>query len=138
MYKSFAILLLTLLASCSPFHKFSKHTIYESKDGYVNVSNSKAKFTSKTFGDIKFAGSKKEFCELNGNRKAKFKNILFYGKASEPEYEYYVLINAKSNMKPIRFFEKDTTISGNRIILLVSDKAPKNDIEFISNNLLGH
>lgn len=134
--KPLILLTLLALAACSsPFHKLAKHTEFGSEDGYVRVSNPAANIKSLTFGDFEFASNLSEYKSLTGS-KPPFRDILLYAATRSPEYEYFILLNPKSNrFDEDKYSIRDTDIDGNNVVIVISRHAPVNDITFIKMNV---
>lgn len=132
------LLLLTViaLAACSsPFHKLAKQTEIGSEAGYVSVSNPAANIKSLTFGDFEFATSSREYRSLTGT-KPPFRGILLYAQTSEPEYEYFILLNLRSTaINEEKYSLREIQIGENIVTVAVSRHAPVNDITFIKYNV---
>ena len=125
-----------IMTSCSSFSNFSRNTkIEKDKEGRTIVYNSELNFQSLTFGDFKFALSKKEFNLLNQNSSPEFNNILFYAQTDDVSYEYYILLNHKKVKKNDKFIYHDTIIGKSKFILAISKDAPISDINFIKNKI---
>lgn len=124
-----------ILTSCSNFHHYAGKNKVGSKDGYTQVSNKKAHFNSSTFGDFKFAKSNRQFKKLT-NYTPLFRDIVVYAKTQNPDYDYYILLNPEEDFfMEKQYFKKDTIIQSNRLVLLISRKAPESDKDFIFNHL---
>ena len=123
------------LLSCNSFHELSKTTKVGHDDAYVTVYNDSLKLVTRTYGDVSFAFSNKEFKALTRSS-PKFSDVLFYGSTDLPTYEYYVLVDPKDNpLAPKGYSIKDTLLGQNRIVLLVSYNAPVADKEFLFDNI---
>lgn len=125
----------TSLLACSPFSKISKDTKIGAEEAYVNVYNTTANFRSQTYGDFKFATSQQQFSRLHP-AKPSFRDILFYAKTNQPEYDYYVLYNPRKKVLDNQgYILKDTIIGTSKFVLAISKKAPKEDIAYIMGNM---
>src|SRR5690606_39060849 len=91
---------LIFLSHCSSFSPYAKHNQFGTEDGRIKIYNEKLNFKSLNFGDFKFAGSEKEFKQINSGKKPEFKSILLYAKTEWPEYEYYIL-NDEIHLKSV-------------------------------------
>lgn len=134
--KPLILLILLALAACSsPFHKLAKHTEFGSEDGYVRVSNPAANIKSLTFGDFMFATNTREYRSLT-DTKPPFRDILLYAQTSEPEYEYFILLNPRSTaINEEKYSLREIQIGENIVTVAVSRHAPVNDITFIKYNV---
>lgn len=131
----FSIASLLIFSSCSSFSKLSKDTKFGFGDEYPTVYNTTVGIKTLTFGDFKYALNSKEYKKLN-KQNPEFKDILFYAKTPDPAYEYYVLLNPKDkNFDHQKYSIKDTLMNGKNIVLLISNKAPSRDIEFIQRHI---
>lgn len=102
---------------------------------YKLVYNEKVNFRSLTFGDVDFARSMKEFKELNDG-KPEFRNILFYAHTTEPDYEYYVLLNPRvKEPDTSKFYHKEFNIDNQQFLFIISADAPQSDVRFIERNM---
>ena len=66
-----------LMMSCNSFHELAETTRIDNDEQYVTVQNAELNIRTRTYGDISFALSNKEFKELTNSR-PEFKDILFY------------------------------------------------------------
>lgn len=131
----YPILICLLMTSCATFSGLSRETMLGQQDPYCKVYNSKADFMSLTFGDFRFAMNKKDYRKLNPPI-ISFKEILFYAKTTDPDYDYYVLLNPeKTYQTNNKYVVKDTTIRQNHFVIAVSRSAPSSDINLIFNKI---
>ena len=113
----------------------SKKTEFGNEDGYVSVYNTNLNFKSLTFGDFKFARTNKEYKKLN-QVPTSLENILFYGKTTNPSYDYYVLVDPiETNFDLEKYTLKTTKIDGHNFVLLISKDAPFGDEKLISESI---
>lgn len=134
--KPLLLLAIIALAACSsPFHKLAKQTEIGSEAGYVSVSNPAANIKSLTFGDFEFATNTREYRSLT-DTKPPFRDILLYAQTSEPEYEYFILLNPRSTaINEEKYSLREIQIGENIVTVAVSRHAPVNDITFIKYNV---
>lgn len=129
-FLSFAV-----LTACSPFTNVSRSTEFSTEEAYIKITHPAVKFKTLTFGDFKFATTKKQY-RLLTKKAAACTDILFYAITQDPAYEYYVLLNPKNkHFDTQKFAIKDTIINRNRIVLLITKTAPQSDITFISEHI---
>lgn len=145
-----------LLVSCGPMHKYAKHNEYSKvsiKDTGIHtlmVKNKELDFILYGHYGSDFAMNNRQFHRLKkdaGTPKIEnLDNVLVYGftskskRESYPEtnpIEFYLLLNPKK--EPIfdsdTFISKDTIIDGNEIKFIVSKNAPKNEVNYIWDNI---
>jgi|GEM_PF-780228 len=139
MKKVFAVFcVLIFVISCSPFSRYSKTNQYlnqkcpNSKMDIPTVSNPALGISTITFGDFKFANSKKEFKAINSSAKPEFKNILFYGITDD--YEYYVLLNFEGKL-PENYISSDTIIGENKFVLATSNSIHEYDFNYLKTHI---
>ncbi len=129
------LFILIFLSACSPFSKYAGHTELATEEMYQLVYNEKVNLRSLTYGDVKFAKSSKEFKELNEG-KPEFRNILFYAHTTEPDYEYYVLLNPREKEPDTsKFYHKEFNIDNQQFLFIISANAPQSDVRFIERNI---
>ena len=130
-----ATILIFSVISCSSFSSISEETKIGLEESHTKIYNTKADFKSLTFGDFKFAMNQKQFRKIN-NSKPRFKDILFYAKADDPVYEYYVLYNPKiKSLQNDDYILKDTIMGNSKFVLAISKNAPRPDIDYIMNKI---
>ena len=130
-----ATILIFSVVSCSSFSSISEETKIGSEESHVKIHNVNADFKSLTFGDFKFAMNQKQFRKIN-NAKPRFKDILFYAKANDPIYEYYILYNPKiKSLQNDDYILKDTIMGNSKFVVAISKNAPKPDIDYIFSKI---
>lgn len=135
MHNPLLVIASLLMISCNSFHDLAGTTRIGNDEQYVTVQNTDLNVRTRTFGDISFAFSNKEFKELTNSR-PEFKDILFYGTTDKPPYEYYVLVDPEFEELDTKGYDiKDTLIAQNRIVLLIASSAPESDKAFILGNI---
>ena len=135
MKKIVLLFLIVTFVSCSSYTIISKETKIGTEDSHLKIYNTLANIKSLTFGDFKFALNQKQFKKLN-KIKPYFKDILFYAKTKDPEYDYYVLYNPKEKIISTTIYTvKDTIIRNSNFVIAISKNAPQLDIEYIMNNI---
>jgi len=139
MKKVFAVFcVLMFVISCSPFSRYSKTNQYlnqkcpNSRTNIPTVSNPALGISTITFGDFKFANSKKEFKSINSSAKPQFKNILFYGITDD--YEYYVLLNFEGEL-PENYVSENKMIGQNKFVLVASSSIPEPDFNYLKTHI---
>lgn len=130
------LLTLAALSSCGAFHRLAGHTQVGSEEVYKKVYNPKANLKTLTYGDFLFATSVAQYDTL-AQGEPPYSNILFYAKtAHPPHYDYYVLLNPPAKYTTTEeYVVKDTTLGHQHLVVLISQKAPKSDREFITQRL---
>src|SRR5690606_16346161 len=86
-------------------------------------------------GDFEFATNTREYRSLT-DTKPPFRDILLYAQTSEPEYEYFILLNPRSTaINEEKYSLREIQIGENIVTVAVSRHAPVNDITFIKYNV---
>lgn len=130
----FILILISICMACSPFHELAKKIEIGTENGYVTVKNAEINFKSLTYGDFKFARSKREYKKLTTDS-TKMDNILFYATTGNPAYEYFVLLDPiDTNFNLKKYEQKNISKEGHQFVLLISKNAPFGDAKFLNMN----
>ena len=89
---------LLLTTSCVGIKSYREHNYINGSEFYNDSLSISAVF----FGDMKFypITKKEPILNLQKERHLRKRNLLFYGKAYDPEYEVFLFYREKSNIKP--------------------------------------
>jgi len=125
-----------LLSQCTSFAKHAGKNQFLYEEEHISCVNIPNRIVSVTFGDFQYASNLRTWKKLNDTSRFPYKNVLLYAQTKNPDYDYYLVLDT--------VVEGDTGytfvpkyVNGEYLTLIISNKAPKTDAEFIYEGIRG-